>query len=69
MNVWCDAEAKRAVARSINCMFWYEVRQLLPGEDVVVFIRDKKLISDHSKAIRFEIGREKAKEFLIRECK
>ena len=63
MNVWCDAEAKRAVARSINCMFQCKVRQLLPGEDVVVFIRDKKLTSDLSKVIRFEIGREKARDF------
>ena len=69
MNVGCDAEAKRAVARIINCMFQCEVRQLLPGEDVAVFIRDKKLTSDLSKAIRFEIGREKARDFLVREYK
>ena len=53
MNEWCDAEAKRSMARNINCMFWCEVRQLLPGENIVVFIRDKKLASGLSKAVRF----------------
>ena len=69
MNVVCDREANIAVARSIECAFQQEGKQLLPGEDVAIFVRGKKLTSDLSKAIRFEAGREKAKEFLVKECK
>ena len=69
MNVICDKEANKAVFKSIECAFQQEGKQLLPGEDVAVFVRGKKLTSDLSKAIRFETGREKAKEFLINECK
>ena len=36
---------------------------------MAVFVRGKKLTSDLSKAIRFEVGREKAKDFLMNECK
>ena len=61
MNGVCNDDAKRAVARSINCMFQNDDKQLLPGEDVAVFARGKKLTSDLSKAIRFEVAREKAK--------
>ena len=53
MNVVCDSEAKRAVARSIRYMFKNDDKQLLPGEDVAVFVRGKKLTSDLSKTIRF----------------
>ena len=66
MNMICDGEVKRAVARSINCGFHSEEKQLLPGEDIAVFIRDKKLTSDLSKAIWFEVRREKTKDFLIK---
>ena len=66
MNVICDREANKAVFESIECAFHQEGKQLLPGEDVAVFVRGKKLTSDLSKAIRFEAGREKAKEFLIK---
>ena len=69
MNVVCDGEAKRAVARSINCMFQNDDKQLLPGEDVAVFVRGKKLTSDLSKTIRFEVEREEAEDFLMNECK
>ena len=34
---------------------------ILLGEDATIFVRDKKLTSDLSIAIRFEIGREKAR--------
>ena len=69
MNVICDGEAKRAVARSINLGFQSEGKQLLPGKDIAVFVRGKKLTSDLSKTIRFKVGREKAKDFLLKECK
>ena len=44
-------------------------KQLLPGEDIVVFVRVKQPTSDLSKVVRFEVGREKAKYFLMKECK
>ena len=42
---------------------------MLPGEDAAVFVRGKKLTSDLSKATRLEASRERAKDFLINECK
>ena len=69
MNVVRDGEATRAVARSTNCMFQNDDTQLLTGEDVAVFVRGKKLTSDLSKAIRFEVGRKQAKDFLMNEYK
>ena len=60
-NVKCDVETNRAVARSIECAFRQEGKQLLPGEDVAIFVRGKKLTSDLSKAIRFEAERGKNK--------
>ena len=41
----------------------------LPSEDAAVFVGGKKLTSDLIRAIRLEASREKAKEFLINECK
>ena len=41
----------------------------MPGEDAAVFVGDKKLTSDLSRAVRLETSREKAKEFLINKCK
>ena len=61
MNVVCKREVKRAVSTSINCIFQYAVRQLLSGEDVAVFVRNKKVTGDLSKVIRFEVGRERQK--------
>ena len=61
MNYMCDKEANIAVERSILKTV-IEGKQLLPGEDAAVFIGDKKLTSDLSKAIRLETSREKAKK-------
>ena len=69
MNYWCDKEANKAVERSIQHKFVTEGKQLLPGEDAAVFVGGKKLTSDLSRAVRLETSREKAKEFLINECK
>ena len=69
MNYWCDKEANKTVERSILHNFVTEGKQLLPGEDAAVFVGDKKLTSDLSRAVRLETSREKAKEFLINECK
>ena len=69
MNYVCDKEANKAVERSIEQKFLIEEKQLLPGEDAVVFVRGKKLTIDLSRAIRLETNREKAKEFLTSECK
>ena len=56
---------KRLFAKSIMCMLQNEDKQPFPGEDVVLFVvRQKKLPNDLSKAIRFEIGREKQENFL-----
>ena len=49
--------------------FLFEEKQFLPREDVTVFVGGKKLTSDLSRAIRLKASREKAKEFLINECK
>ena len=69
MNYWCDKEANKAVERSIQHKFVTEGKQLLPGEDAAVFVGGKKLTSDLIIAVRLETSREKAKEFLINECK
>ena len=44
-------------------------KQLLPGEDPDVLVRGKKLTSGLSRAIRLEASKEKARDFLINECK
>ena len=69
MNYVGDKEANKAVERSIKQKFLVEEKQLLPREDAAVFVGDKQLTSDLSRAIRLEASREKAKEFLINECK
>ena len=69
MNYVCDKEANKAVERSIQHKFSVKEKQLLPGEDATVFVGGKNLTSDLSRAIRLEAGREKAREFLINECK
>ena len=69
MNYVCDKEANKAVERSIYQRFLVEDEQLLPSEDAAVFDGSKKLTSGLSRAIRLEATREKAKEFLINECK
>ena len=69
MNYVCDKEANKAAERSIEQKFLVEKKQLLPGEDAPVFVGGKKITSDLSRAIRLESSREKAKEFLINECK
>ena len=55
--------------RSIEQKFLVEEKQLLPREDVAVFVGGEKLTSDLSRAIRLEASRKKAKKFLINECK
>lgn len=64
----CDEKDQKAVARSINFMFQCEVEQLLPDEDLAIFVGDQKLTSDLIKTVRFQIGRERAKVFLVEEC-
>ena len=64
-----DKEANKAVDRSIRHKFFTRENQLLPGEDAAVFVKGKKLTSDLNRAIRLEASGEKAKEFLINECK
>ena len=41
MNYVCDKEAKKAVERSIEQKFLVEAKQLLRGEDAIVFVRSK----------------------------
>ena len=60
MNFVCDKEASKAVERSIRHKIFTREKQLLPREDAAVFVRDKKLTSGLSRAIRLEASREKA---------
>ena len=69
MNYVCDKEANKAVERHIHHRFLVEEKQPLPGGDAAVFVEGKKLTSDLSRAMRLEASREKAKKFLINECK
>ena len=69
MNYVCDKEANKAVEKSIQHRFLVEEKQPLSGENAAVFVGGKKLTSDLSRAIRLEASREKAREFLINECK
>ena len=69
MNYVCDKEANKAVERNIQRKFSVNEKQLLPGEDAAVYVGGKKLTSNPSRVIRLEESKEKAKEFLINECK
>ena len=69
MNYACNKEASKAAERSIQHRFLVEEKQPLPGEDAAVFVGGKQLTSHLSRAMRLEASREKAKEFLINECK
>ena len=69
MNHVCDEGANKVVERSIQHRFIVEEKKLLPEEDAAVFVGGKQLTSHLSRAMRLEASREKAKEFLINECK
>ena len=55
----CDKETNKAVERSIQHKFSMEEKQLLLGEDAVVFVGGKRLTSDLRRVIRLEASREK----------
>ena len=63
----CDNMAKTAVARSIRLKFAHPAKELLPREDAAVSINGGKMTSKFAKPIRFEVGRQQAKQFLINE--
>ena len=61
MNYVCDKGANKAVEGSIQHKFSIKEKQMLPREDVAVFVGGKKLTGDLSRAIKLEASREKAK--------
>ena len=67
LNCICDNMAKTAVARIICLNFSHPSKQLLPHKDSVVFTNGEKVTSEFAKPIRFEVGRQQAKQFLINE--
>ena len=64
MNTRCDKLAKRAVCRAIVTGIRREGKQLLPSENTAVFVDNRKLTRDLSKAVKYKVGKEQAGNYL-----
>ena len=62
MNTRCDRLAKTAVHRAIVIGMRIE---WLPHEDTAVFVDNRKLTRDLAKAVRYKVGKEQARNYLI----
>ena len=51
MNVMCNTLTKRTVSRAIRTDMRSKGKQLLPGEDAAVFVNNRKLTRDFTKAV------------------
>ena len=65
MTTRCDNLAKRAVHREIVTGMRRKVKQLIPSEDAAVFVDNRKLTRDLAKTVRYEVGKEQARNWLI----
>ena len=61
MNTRCAILAKKAVHRAIATDMRREGKHLLPSEDTAVFINNRKLTRDLAKTVRYEVGKEQAR--------
>ena len=67
MNTRCDTLAKRTVHRAIATGMRIEGKQLIPTEDAAVFVSNRKLTRDLAKTVRYEVGKEEARNYLMNE--
>ena len=65
MNTRCDILTKRVVHRVITTGTRREGKQLPPSEDAAVFVTNMKLTRDLAKTVRYEVGKEQARNDLI----
>ena len=65
MNTRCNILAKRAVHRAIATGMRREGKQLLPSEDAAMSVNNRKLTRDLTKTVRYKVGREQARNYLI----
>lgn len=64
MNIRCDSLANQAVTKAITTGMTGNPKQLLPSEDDAVFVNNRKLTGDLGKDVRYEVGKEKARDHL-----
>jgi hypothetical protein len=64
INVMCNTLAKWALSRAIRIDRRREGIQLLPSKDWTVFVNNRKLTRDLTKAVQYEAGKEKYCEYL-----
>ena len=57
MNTRCHRLVKKAVHRVIVTGMRREEKQLLPREDVAVFVDNRKLTRDLAKTVRYKVGK------------
>ena len=65
VNTRCNILAKRAVHRAIATGMRREEKQMLPSEDAAVFVNNRKLTRDLAKTVRYEVGKEQIRNYLI----
>ena len=65
LNTRCNILVKRAEYRAISTGTRREGKQLLPSEDAAVFVNNRKLTRDLAKTVRYEVGKEQARNYLM----
>ena len=72
LNCICDYQAKSEVYRAIRYGSIHALKSLLPREDIAMFIGGEKMTNSFDKSekeIRFDIGKQSAKQFITKELK
>ena len=65
MTTRCVTLAKRAVHSALMTGMWTEGKQLLPRENAAVSVDNRNLTRDLEKAVRYKVGKEQARNYLI----
>ena len=60
MDVMYNTLTKRAVSRAIRSDMSGEGKQLLPSEDAVVFVNNRRPMRDLTKAVKYGVGKGKS---------
>ena len=69
LDIICDGLAKTAVDMFVRIEIVNPCKQLLPAEDVAVISEGIKVRGDISGPIRYALGKEEAKKFMVEEEK
>ena len=69
LNIICDHLSKTAVDMFVRTKTVNPCKQLLPAEDVAVISEGIKVRGDISGPIRYALGKEEAKKFMVEEEK